>query len=69
MLKIFYRLSLSIESEEYYFSLSFYSKLIYDNWIFDMAKLIDLAAVYGKSNNETIMKLISNVFENETRFV
>lgn len=34
-----------------------------------MAKLIDLAAVYGKSNNDTVMKIISNVFDNEKRFV
>jgi hypothetical protein len=47
-------LSLSIESQEEYFSLSFYSKLVYDNWIFDMAKLIDIAAVYGKSNSPIV---------------
>lgn len=54
VLQIFYRLSLSIESGEEYVSLNFYSKLVYDNWIFDMAKLIDLAAIYGKSNSQTV---------------
>lgn len=58
VLKIFYRLSLTIESDEEYFSLSFYQKIVYDNWIFDMAKLIDLAAVYGKSNSQTVHKII-----------
>ncbi len=70
VLKIYYRLSLNIENEENeYFSLGFYSKLIYDNWIFDMAKLIDIAAVYGKSNSETVLKLITNVFDNEKKFI
>ncbi len=50
VLRIFYRLSLTKESEEHYFSLAYYQKLVYDNWIFDMAKLVDLAAIYGKSN-------------------
>ena len=69
VLHIFYRLSLSIESEDEYFSLQFYSKLVYDNWLFDMPKLIDLAAIYGKSNKDTVTKLIGNVFESEKRFV
>lgn len=69
VLQIFYRLSLSIENDNEYFSLNFYQKLIYDNWIFDMAKLIDLAAVYGKSNGDSVMKIIANVFENEKKFV
>lgn len=69
VLKIFYRLSLTIESDEEYFSLPFYSKLIYDNWIFDMAKLIDIPAIYGRSNSETVKKLLLNVFDNEKRLV
>ena len=50
VLKVFYRLTLTIESDDEYISLSFYSKIVYDAWIFDMAKLIDIAAVYGRSN-------------------
>lgn len=34
-----------------------------------MAKLIDIAAVYGKSNSDTVEKIITNVFENDKRFV
>jgi hypothetical protein len=52
-----------MESEEQYVSMQFHSKLIYDYWIFDMAKLIDIAAVYGQSNAETVKKMIANVFE------
>lgn len=37
--------------------------------MFDMAKLIDIAAVYGRSNAETVQKIITNVFENDKRFV
>ena len=69
VLQVFYRLSLTIENDEEYFSLGFYSKIVYDNWIFDMAKLIDIAAVYGKSNNVVVQKIIQNVFDNEKKFV
>lgn len=69
VLRIFYRLSQPTESEEDFMSLPFYQKIIYDNWIFDMAKLIDMAAIYSRSNQETVRKLIENVFENDKRFV
>lgn len=69
VLKLFFRLSQSVESETEFFSLPFYQKLIYDNWIFDMAKLIDIAAVYHSSNSETVKQLITTVFENQKKFV
>jgi len=47
----------------------FYQKLVYDNWIFDMAKIIDIVAVYGKSNIETVQKIILNLFESDKRYV
>lgn len=34
-----------------------------------MPKLIDLAAIYGKSNHDTVIKIIQNVFDNEKKFV
>ena len=37
--------------------------------MFDIAKLYDLAAVYGPSNPQAVTKLISNVFENDLRYV
>jgi len=43
--------------------------MVYDNWIFDMAKLIDLAAVYGKSNPQIVCSIIDNLFEIDKRFV
>lgn len=69
VLRIYYRMSLSMETDENYFSLEFYQKMVYDNWMFDMAKLIDIAAVYGKSNEETVHQIINNLFENDKRYV
>ena len=34
-----------------------------------MAKLMDISAIYGQSNKETVMVLIANVFENDKRYV
>ena len=37
--------------------------------LFDVAKLYDIAAVYGPKNPEAVRKLIANIFENDLRFV
>jgi hypothetical protein len=37
--------------------------------LFDMAKLYDIAAVYGPQNPTQVRQLISNVFENDMRFL
>ncbi len=34
-----------------------------------MAKLFDIAAVYGESNTQVVKQLIANVFENDKRYV
>ena len=43
--------------------------IIYDNQLFDIAKLIDLAAVYGHSNNSMVTTIITNVFEFEPKLL
>jgi hypothetical protein len=69
VLQVYFRLSLMRESEEEYLSPAFYCKIIYDSWIFDMAKLIDIPAIYGHTNPKVVQKLLSNVFDNEKRLV
>jgi hypothetical protein len=69
VLKIFYRVSLPSESDDDAFPLDFYKDLVHDNWLIDVAKLFDLAAIYGQSNQETVTAIIANVFENDKRFI
>jgi hypothetical protein len=38
------------ENEEDFFPLEFYKDVVHNNWIIDIAKLFDLAAIYGQSN-------------------
>lgn len=66
---IFSRISLVEESEECHFPLHLYQQLTYDNQLFDMGKLYDIAAIYGPTNPETTRKLIAAVFTNDIRYV
>lgn len=42
---------------------------MHDNWLIDVAKLFDIAAVFGQSNPDVVKIIVSNVFENDKRFV
>lgn len=63
---IMFRLSQNMESETKYFPLEFYSNIVYG--VYDMAKLFDIAAIYGSSNKQLVSTMISSIFENEPRF-
>lgn len=55
VLKVFFRLSQNMGQEDNeYFSPQFYNDMVYKNDIFDMAKLFDIAAIYGKSNPSSV---------------
>lgn len=57
-----------MEGEDVYFSIQFYQTIVYENWIFDMAKLLDLASIFGNANSETVKAIFSNVFEADPRY-
>ena len=61
-----FRLSQNMESETKYFPLDFYCNIVYG--VFDMAKIFDIAAIYGSSNLQLVSTLINSIFENEPRF-
>lgn len=66
--KIFYRLSRTMESGTEYFGLEFYRGIVYDYQLFDIAKLLDIAAIYGTCNDKIVKALIEDVIELEPRF-
>ena len=66
---MFYRLSKPIENEQDQFRLEDYRELIYSNYVFDMAKLYDIVAIYGQSNPDTVRQIVSSVFENEPKYI
>ena len=71
LIKIFTRLSKNEELENdklKVISLSFYQKIIYDNWIFDMPKLIDMGFILSKYNLDEIRSLVQLIFQNEKRY-
>ena len=69
VLKFFYRMSRPLESDTEYFPLPVYQELVYNNWLFDIAKLYDIIAVYGQSNPTLVKSIVESVFENDKRYL
>ena len=69
VLKIFYRFSKPVESDKDYLPIDVYQGLVYNNWLFDIAKMYDLIAVYGQSNRDLVKSILESVFENDKRYV
>lgn len=57
-----------MEGDTQYFTADFYRDLVYNEQIFDMAKLLDLAAIFGRSNTKQVQSLIENVFEGVPKY-
>tara|TARA_B110000285_G_C14759063_1_gene438733 strand:- start:432 stop:563 length:132 start_codon:yes stop_codon:yes gene_type:complete len=41
-------------SQSDYFTADFFKTVIYSNALFDVAKLLDIAAIYGSSNGKQV---------------
>ena len=57
-----------MESSEEYFTIEFYRRLLQEKDLFDISKLLDLAAIYGKGNSETVGRIIENVLETDPKY-
>ena len=58
---VFVRLSTHKESAENFMSPEFYGRLIYDNYVLDVPRLMDVAVVFHPHNPVIVEKMINNV--------
>ena len=42
--------------------------MIYDNFIFDVPKIMDLCVLYGPSNSTLLMKMLQNIFTHQPKY-
>ena len=54
VLVIEYRVSLAPTERE--------RNIVYNNWLLDIPKMLEIAAIYGESNPEIVKKIIVNIY-------
>lgn len=45
-----------------------FGKLIYDNFIFDVPKMMDLCVLFGPTNSVLLSKMFKNIFVNQPKY-
>ncbi|XP_043925681.1 activating signal cointegrator 1 complex subunit 2 [Protopterus annectens] len=64
----FLRMSTYKESKDNFFTPSAFGELIYNNFLFDVPKILDLCVLYGKGNSLLLQKMIGNIFTQQPSY-
>ncbi|XP_049475779.1 activating signal cointegrator 1 complex subunit 2 isoform X2 [Panthera uncia] len=58
----FLRMSTHKESKDHFISPSAFGEILYNNFLFDIPKILDLCVLFGKGNLPLLQKMIGNIF-------
>ncbi|KAF6277639.1 activating signal cointegrator 1 complex subunit 2 [Rhinolophus ferrumequinum] len=58
----FVRMSTHKESKDHFISPSAFGEILYNNFLFDIPKILDLCVLFGKGNSPLLKKMIGNIF-------
>lgn len=61
----FLRMATYKESKEHFLTTAVFKEIIYDNYLFDIPKIMDLCVLFGKGNNHLLTKMIENIFTHQ----
>uniref|UniRef100_A0A6I8NEQ3 Activating signal cointegrator 1 complex subunit 2 n=1 Tax=Ornithorhynchus anatinus TaxID=9258 RepID=A0A6I8NEQ3_ORNAN len=64
----FLRMSTHKESRDHFISPSAFGEILYDNFLFDIPKMLDLCVLFGKGNGPLLQKMIENVFVQQASY-
>ncbi|XP_068223003.1 activating signal cointegrator 1 complex subunit 2 [Palaemon carinicauda] len=65
---VFIRMATYKESRENHITPSVFGEIIYDNFIFDICKIIDICVLYGNTNQAMISKMVGNIFTCQAKY-
>uniref|UniRef100_G1LN36 Activating signal cointegrator 1 complex subunit 2 n=1 Tax=Ailuropoda melanoleuca TaxID=9646 RepID=G1LN36_AILME len=64
----FLRMSTHKESKEHFISPSAFGEILYNNFLFDIPKILDLCVLFGKGNSPLLQKMIGNIFTQQPSY-
>ena len=57
------------ESSQDYMSLSYFSNMIYNDFLFDIPKILDICVIFYEGNPNLVSKMIENLFTNQPKYL
>ncbi|KAM3611152.1 uncharacterized protein V6R79_014332 [Siganus canaliculatus] len=64
----FLRMATHKESKENFITPAVFGEIIYENFLFDIPKIMDLCVLFGKGNNQLLHKMIENIFAQQPSY-
>lgn len=64
----FLRMATHKESKDHFFTPAVFGEIIYDNFLFDIPKILDLCVLFGKGNSQLLHKMIENIFTQQPAY-
>nr|XP_019964628.1 PREDICTED: activating signal cointegrator 1 complex subunit 2 isoform X2 [Paralichthys olivaceus]XP_019964629.1 PREDICTED: activating signal cointegrator 1 complex subunit 2 isoform X2 [Paralichthys olivaceus] len=64
----FLRMATHKESKESFLTPSVFGEIIYENFLFDIPKILDLCVLFGKGNSQLLHKMIENIFTQQPSY-
>ena len=55
--------------QEHYLSPEVHGGIVYNHYLFDVPKILDLCVLYGEGNRPLLSKMITNLFESQPKYV
>uniref|UniRef100_UPI003AAFBC27 activating signal cointegrator 1 complex subunit 2 isoform X1 n=1 Tax=Centroberyx gerrardi TaxID=166262 RepID=UPI003AAFBC27 len=64
----FLRMATHKESKENFLTPAVFGEIIYENFLFDIPKILDLCVLFGKGNTQLLHKMIENIFTQQPSY-
>ncbi|XP_040010193.1 activating signal cointegrator 1 complex subunit 2 [Xiphias gladius] len=64
----FLRMATHKESKENFLTPAVFGEIIYENFLFDIPKILDLCVLFGKGNSQLLHKMIDNIFAQQPSY-
>lgn len=65
---VFLRMATHKESKEHFITPAVFAEIIYNNFLFDIPKILDLCVLFGKGNSQLLHKMIENIFTQQPSY-
>lgn len=46
-----------------------FGEILYENFLFDIPKIIDICSLFGQTNGQILSKMISNIFTHQPKYL
>ena len=67
--RVVLRMSTYKESKQDFMSPEFFSRIIYENFIFDIPKLLDICSIFIRANRRLVEKLVGSLFKIQPNYL